>query len=254
MTWFRDLAQGFSPQLRGYLMIHMSERWISSVPYFRGAPHALIIDVAEAVRSRFFARRETLSDLRFCLCIVERGTLAYGYRIITTGSVFGQDMILSNRALQDQRRSLSLTYCQILVLIKPALDKILSEYPRSRMDFQHWAARLALCRTVRLCAKLERKMRSTGQSPRTLAETFDELRSRKFVIEAETAIAGAVHFTSDSSGSDYPPLASQPQAISSRLSRCASLGVRGWTEQRQALDSIRTSSLSKCSSHSKWKS
>ena len=34
----RILAQCSSPQLRGYLLIHMSERWISNVAYFSEAP------------------------------------------------------------------------------------------------------------------------------------------------------------------------------------------------------------------------
>ena len=52
---FRVLAQHFSPQLRGYLLIHMSERWISNVAYFSEAPHAMIIDVAVDVDNHFFA-------------------------------------------------------------------------------------------------------------------------------------------------------------------------------------------------------
>ena len=52
---FRILGQRSSPQRRGYLLIHMSVRWISLVAYFSEAPHAMIIDVAVDVDNHFFA-------------------------------------------------------------------------------------------------------------------------------------------------------------------------------------------------------
>ena len=126
---FRVLAQRFSPQLRGYLLIHMSERWISNVAYFSEAPHSMIIDVAVVVDNHFFAQRDMLNGISHCLCTVERGTLDYGPSIMTNGSVFQKDMIIAYVALHDVRRAVSGTYCQILVLDKPPLDDIVSKYP-----------------------------------------------------------------------------------------------------------------------------
>ena len=84
---------------------------------------------AVAVDNHFFAQREMLNGISHCLCIVERGTLAYGPSIMTNGSVFQKDMIIANIALHDVRRTVSVTYCQILVLDKPSLDDIVSKYP-----------------------------------------------------------------------------------------------------------------------------
>ncbi len=125
----RILAQCSSPQLRGYLLIHMSERWISNVAYFSEAPHSMIIDVAVVVDNHFFAQRDMLNGISHCLCTVERGTLDYGPSIMTNGSVFQKDMIIAYVALHDVRRAVSGTYCQILVLDKPPLDDIVSKYP-----------------------------------------------------------------------------------------------------------------------------
>ena len=111
---FRGLAKGFSPQLKGYLMIHMSERWITNMSYFKNAPHECIMEAVQAFQSLFFAQRETLTSVLHCLGIVQKDMLFYGLNMKTNGFVFQTDMIVANLAPHGVRRIICLTYCQIL--------------------------------------------------------------------------------------------------------------------------------------------
>lgn len=172
MRLFKGLSQDFSPLLRGHLMLHMSVRWVSNVYYFKSAPQGFIVDVAEQLQSNFYARREPLLDIAFCLCIVERGTIAHGGVIVTTGSVFQKDMIITLRALQHVRPTVSLTYCQIQSLVRESLEEILTSYPSFARVIRKSALKLALCRVAKLCAHRSCTMTMSGLPSPSLSEAF----------------------------------------------------------------------------------
>ena len=47
MSLFREMAQGFSPMLRGSMMVHISEKLMYGVYYFTDAPNGFVIDAAQ---------------------------------------------------------------------------------------------------------------------------------------------------------------------------------------------------------------
>merc|ERR1719329_1197110 len=185
---FRDLAHGFSPLLRGYLMVHISEKWISNVYYFRDAPPPAIVEVAERLNSLFYSRREPLHQIRSCLCIAERGTIARGGVVVTNGSVFQLDMIISNRALHDVRPTVSLTYCQVLILTRPNLDSIVEKHPEFQQVMRMHAAKYALARFVRFSANHAKEVIEAGGALPSLRDAFVHLAK----LEAERAFADAI--------------------------------------------------------------
>ena len=54
ISLFREMAQGFSPMLRGSMMVHISEKLMNSVYYFADAPDGFVIDAAQRLYGRFF--------------------------------------------------------------------------------------------------------------------------------------------------------------------------------------------------------
>jgi len=155
MTMFSQVTKSFSPLLRKQLMLHTTEKWIRGVYYFREAPLSLVMELAERLTTRFYARREPLTDIRHCLCLIERGTLAHGGVILVAGGFFQEDMILSNTALQIIRPTVSLTYALILLLSRKDLDEVLRSWPDFERKIRKYAAKLAVCRIVKLCAEYE---------------------------------------------------------------------------------------------------
>lgn len=175
MKLFRDLADAFSPLLRGHLLLHMSENWISSIYYFNLAPQMLVIDIAEKLSSRFYARREPLLDVRYCLCIVDRGTIAHGGNVVTTGNAFQKDMIVTLKALQHIKPTVSLTYAQVLVLTREDLDDILTEYASFERLIRKQALKIALARVAKLCARQSQHLTKNGHAAPTLVQAFGML-------------------------------------------------------------------------------
>merc|ERR1712079_195666 len=126
---FQDVAERFSAQPRGELMLYLSKESVTSVRCFRDAPGCFIMDVADSFTPHFFARREPLRGIEGCLCIVRRGTVAHGGRVVTPGSAFQEDMIISSAALQVIRPAISLNYSLVLLLSCESLEACLKRCP-----------------------------------------------------------------------------------------------------------------------------
>lgn len=153
----RKVAMRFSPFLRGKLMLHLSQKWINQVWYFKDAPTQFVIEIAENLRASLFARREGLSDVRFQLCVMERGTIARAGRIHVPGSIFQEDMILSNRALQENLPTIALTYVEVCHLTRQALESVLEGYPVQQRTIRKAAVLIAFRRALILVVRSVRQ-------------------------------------------------------------------------------------------------
>merc|ERR1719329_326097 len=224
---FRNLAQGFSPLLRGYLMVHISEKWLSKIYYFRDAPPSAMVEVSEKLTSLFYSRREPLHEVRSCLCIVERGTIAIGGAVATNGSVFQLDMIISNRALHDLRPTISLTYCEVLTLTRQNLDSILAKHPDFQKTLRKHAAKFALARFVRFSAQNARKVVERGGARPKLRDAFVLLRKteleRARADKKAAAIGSPVHLYMNEDEAALVPMdkGESPKNFSRMYSPCA---------------------------------
>jgi len=185
MAMFNQVTKSFSPLLRKELMLHITESWIRGVYYFAEAPTSLVMELAERLQTRFFARREPLTDIRNCLVIIERGTVAHGGRILVPGGFFQEDVILTNSALQVTKPTVSLTYTLILLLSRRDLDDVLKGWPDFERKIRWYATKLAMCRVVKICAEVEAEQRkadsfynSAGSSLSTVFDCLENCSSK----------------------------------------------------------------------------
>jgi len=173
---FVDVAQNFSPILRGALLLHISRKRIEQAYYFRKATELVIMEVANGLRSHFFSRGEPLLSIRYRLCLVERGTIAHGGMILSQGHAFQTDFIIAARALQELKHSVTLSYAQLLVLDRQTFDVILQSHPRFQKYVWREATKLATLRAIKYCAKKLRELEmatNNGKLALTLVEAFD---------------------------------------------------------------------------------
>jgi len=178
---FQEVAERFSPQPRGELMLHLSRESLTSVRCFRDAPGSFIMDVADSFTAHFFARREHLRGIERQLCIVRRGTVAHGGRVITPGTAFQEDMIISNSALQLIRPAISLSYSLVLLLSRESLEACLERCPDFAPRLRFRAACLALRRALVLCARsMKREGNGQSKSGPKLSEAFDAAYGKHF--------------------------------------------------------------------------
>jgi len=158
MGRFRSVAQRFSPQLKGELLLNVSSQWTKKVWYLKHAPERLVMDLCDVLEINFFSKREPLQELFEYLCVVERGTVCSAGIILTPGSTFNVDIIISDQTLRKNQRTLSLTYSLVLALHRDKFFECVSKYPVTERKVARAAMKIALSRCIVLCAE---KMRHT---------------------------------------------------------------------------------------------
>lgn len=124
----RELCQDFSPDLRGELVMSTPiGRAITNVWYFTGCEDTFLVEVAQGMIPRFFAKQEVCSEVIGMLGICQRGAVARNGRIFLTGRFWGEDMILNSDDLREMYPVISLTYSEVLTLSRNILFAIVRD-------------------------------------------------------------------------------------------------------------------------------
>merc|ERR1712070_317486 len=101
-----------SPKLRGQVAAITNNKWITRVWYLPQVTEQLQVEVAMALRGALFAPEEVV-ECPAALCIVAKGLIGRAGRLLHTGSVWGEDLLLQNPSLRREReRAVALTYVQ----------------------------------------------------------------------------------------------------------------------------------------------
>ena len=93
----RQLLQLMSPLLQGEVALAINEKWVERVRFLKGAEKELVVLVAISLSPTVFAPGEMATP--GYLYIVHKGVALYGGRVLTSGAVWGQDMILRRQML-----------------------------------------------------------------------------------------------------------------------------------------------------------
>jgi len=91
-------------------------------------------------------RREKLEHIHDMLCVIQRGAVAQNGKVFTKGTSFGADMILEDRNLRQHLSTVALTYAEIALMSKPALEPILEQYPEVHKSVACAACKMAFQR------------------------------------------------------------------------------------------------------------
>mmetsp|Transcript_38396 Transcript_38396/g.123462 ORF Transcript_38396/g.123462 Transcript_38396/m.123462 type:complete len:713 (+) Transcript_38396:121-2259(+) len=192
MGHFRDVAQKFSPQLKGELLLHVSSNWAETVWYLKKAPDSLVMDLCEILEPKFFSKKESLQDLFEYLCVIERGTVVSAGIILTPGSTFNIDFIVNNPLLRKWERTISLTYALILCLQREKFFELALKHPQFERAVRKSAMKIAFSRCLLLCAGKSRKMGATSSISKSqwpsLLDMFQNLEEDAPVSKTNTAV------------------------------------------------------------------
>ena len=109
---YKKLIVAASPKLKQKLSV-WTFRWISKVTYFRDTSSQFTVAVVEHIKGALFTPSESL-NLFNRLCVINRGIAARDGRILLSGSILGEDMILSAglNHLKDLSPVVALTYVE----------------------------------------------------------------------------------------------------------------------------------------------
>jgi len=174
---FREVANRFSPVLKGQLLMHVSEHWIEKIYYLRLAPAQCLMEIAGSVDTEFLSRKEMLVGMSDKMCALDRGTLAQGGHIMTPGSVFQLDFIVSEQRWRSRPRAVSLTYSLVLVLDRERFFAIIEPFPEVKAVVARAAVRYAMSQVMHRCAAAHRRMLRSDHLATSLVSVFELLQA-----------------------------------------------------------------------------
>jgi len=163
-----------SPDLQGEVVLMSNWRWVSQVAFIKhimpsaelsdvsSAPH-FVIDVALSLSSAIFAQSEvfgaprTLYVLKKGLAIARSGGWI---KIASTGSVWGEDFVLSDIRLRDPEARLALTYIEAFFLESETFLQIVNRHrlsdPELGKQVRRFTTRLSARRAILFEARWRR--------------------------------------------------------------------------------------------------
>lgn len=106
------------------------------------------------------------------LTILMRGVAAKAGNILTYGSHWGDDVIVSSLALRDLRHASALSYVEVATLSREDLDAVLASFPQAQALVRQAAMRVAMKRAVVIISGYVRSKKTL-----TTAATSDVLRT-----------------------------------------------------------------------------
>mmetsp|Transcript_9796 Transcript_9796/g.34132 ORF Transcript_9796/g.34132 Transcript_9796/m.34132 type:complete len:698 (+) Transcript_9796:423-2516(+) len=135
MDDWKNLLNLMSPKLRGQVAEAQCGSWLNAVPFFRGAPHDFVVDVALLLSVKTFPPEEEIikmGDAVDCMFIVERGVVGGKGRVFTMGKVFGEEALFSAASGSPEASSYvcrAMTYTDLFCMHADDLKVHLVKYP-----------------------------------------------------------------------------------------------------------------------------
>jgi len=143
---YAELIERLSPTLRGEVVLQMSKKTLETVWYLRACESAFLVELAMCMCREGFAPREKIPSEK--LNIVMRGVAAKAGNILTYGDHWGEDMIVSSRALRDLRHASALTYVEVGTISREDLESVLEQFPASEREIRQSAMKIAMQRAI----------------------------------------------------------------------------------------------------------
>lgn len=138
----------------------MASHYLNEVWFLKKATPQLKASVASEMVPHFHERREIVEH-HGLLCVVERGAVGRGGRVLVPWSYWGEDMLLRTESLRRRRHCVTLTFTEIVTLSRASLSQVLWDYPEDLKWFRRCAACIALVRMASLYS-----LEKTGKRPR----------------------------------------------------------------------------------------
>lgn len=99
---FTPTMECLSPGLQGEVALVRSAKWIDKVWYYREASVNFIVDLSKELEPNVYACGERIRTRKVLFIIGNFGVVARAGKILISGGVWGEDMILRNEVLIDQ--------------------------------------------------------------------------------------------------------------------------------------------------------
>eukprot|EP00966_Prymnesium_polylepis_P024174 556849-Prymnesium_polylepis.2 len=152
-----ELVDNFSHDIRNDLVLRMSSATLNAVWYLadcgKECPE-FIIDLALKLDRTCWAPKEKISAVQ--LNIIMRGVVAKAGNIMTEGSYWGEDIIITVPVLRDSRGVSTLSYVEVCSLSRDDVEESLVQFPDANDSIRKAAVLLATNRASKVIAEYYR--------------------------------------------------------------------------------------------------
>jgi len=143
----RAVLDKMSPSLQGEVALFLHEKYIEKVPYLRSLEREVHIEASRSLRMMVYPPYEMIAAPR-CLFILREGIVMRKTSILTNGSVWGEDHLLSNVNLRDRSAARALSYVHVLMLHAADVYRLIDKFPEAVKSVRWRKNTIALWRAV----------------------------------------------------------------------------------------------------------
>ena len=159
------------PRLQAETLWEVNKRWLFRVRFLLGTDPEFIASVCMALEPIVFTPGDMIYGNEE-LFVVYRGMAMYGGRVLTSGHVWGEDMLLECEALRVSSSAKALSYLETNRVGRERVFQISRSFPRSYKALRKFAGFLALRRQMLMMAKIEKAVRAANGMPHRRSEAM----------------------------------------------------------------------------------
>ena len=208
----RNLLDKMSPQLAGEVALQVNEKWLRRVWFLNGAGQEFVVQIALQLEAMVFTIGEVINN--GYLYIINRGIALFGGRVLTAGSVWGEDMLLDSQWLVSKFCARAMTYLEVYTISREQLMDAARPFPYTTAHLRRCAIRLAVRREFIRLSKLAIAERQTELGEKPIGEKIyliDKMLDKASGIKkAKQRDLGAGPLSSPTPPAGQAPLAERP--------------------------------------------
>ena len=142
----KALIENMSPMLQGLVVWKVNEKWLRHVWFLRSAEDSFMVQLSLHLTAAVFAPAELCPH--GYMYIVHRGIALYGGKVLTSGKVWGEDMILQSAHLRSKYAARCMTYVEVYMISRDDLITLAMRYPATLKLIRRSAFRLGFRREM----------------------------------------------------------------------------------------------------------
>ena len=167
------LIANMSPMLQGLVVWKINEKWLKHVWFLRSAEDSFMVQLSLKLTAAVFAPSELCPQ--GYMYIIHRGIALYGGKVLTSGKVWGEDMILSTIHLRSKYAARCMTYVEVYMMGRDELIALAMDHPATLKLIRRSAFRLGFRREMIRRATESIKKRNEEMGIKSVESTADKM-------------------------------------------------------------------------------
>merc|ERR1719482_438664 len=169
----KHLIQEMSPMLQGLVVWKVNEKWLRHVWFLAKAEDAFMVQLSLHLTAAVFAPAELCPQ--GYMYIIHRGIALYGGKVLTSGKVWGEDMILSSVHLRSKYAARCMTYVEVYMIGRDDLIDLATKHPATLRLIRRSAFRLGFRREMIRRAQISIKTREEKAGIKSKESVADKM-------------------------------------------------------------------------------